>query len=106
MPGLTVFPSHANFVYLQLDERGSGRRLRNRLLEHHGLFVRECSNKVGASEDDLRLAVLPPPAQDRLVAALRIELGGARPGGSASGRESAGEDHADRAGAGHRGARR
>lgn len=74
VPGITVQPSQANFLHVRLARRGLGRRLRNRLLEAHGLYVRECSNKIGASENELRLAVLPPPAQDRLVAALQVEL--------------------------------
>ena len=74
VPGLVVRPSQANFLHLRLPRRGLGRRLRDRLLESHGLYVRECSNKIGASDSDLRLAVLPCPAQDRLVEALRLEL--------------------------------
>ena len=72
--GLTAFPSQANFIFCRLHRPGSGRILRDRLLEGHGLLVRECSNKLGGSEDELRLAVLPAPAVERLVAALRAEL--------------------------------
>ena len=74
--GLTAFPSHANFIFCRLHRPGGGRILRDRLIERHGLLVRECSNKFGGSEDELRLAVLPSPAVRRLVAALEIELAG------------------------------
>ena len=37
-------------------------------------MVRECSNKIGSSEQYLRLAVQGKAAVDSLVAALRCEL--------------------------------
>jgi histidinol-phosphate/aromatic aminotransferase/cobyric acid decarboxylase-like protein len=48
--------------------------LRDRLLGNYGLMVRECSNKAGAGEQYLRLAVQPAAAVDVLVTALRSEL--------------------------------
>jgi threonine-phosphate decarboxylase len=77
LPGLRVYPSRANFLYCQLEGPASGRELRDALLQRHGLLIRECSNKLGACEQFLRLAVLPPAAVDRLVQALRVELGDA-----------------------------
>lgn len=43
-------------------------------VNHHGLMVRECSNKVGSSEQYVRLAVQGRAAVDVLVPALRAEL--------------------------------
>jgi histidinol-phosphate/aromatic aminotransferase/cobyric acid decarboxylase-like protein len=74
VPGLTIYPSQANFLFVELPERGSGRALRDRLLRNHGLMVRECSNKIGSSEQYLRLAVQGHAAVDTLVAALHDEL--------------------------------
>ena len=74
VPGLTVFPSKANFLFVELPEGVSGRVLRDRLVVEHRVMVRECSNKIGASERHLRLAVQERAAIDRLVAALREEL--------------------------------
>lgn len=68
--GLRVYPSAANFLYCELPRGVSGRRVRDALLERHGLIVRECGNKVGSSETFLRLAVHPPPVADRLADAL------------------------------------
>ena len=48
--------------------------LRDRLLKNHGLMVRECSNKIGAGQQYLRLAVQTRTAVDVLVPALREEL--------------------------------
>jgi threonine-phosphate decarboxylase len=74
LPGLHVYPSRANFLYCKLERPASGRALRDALLTRHGLLIRECSNKLGACEQFLRLAVLPPAAVDRLVRALHAEL--------------------------------
>lgn len=72
--GLTVYPSKANFLSVELPDGMSGRRLRDRLLKNYGLMVRECSNKTGASEQYQRLAVQTRAAVDVLVRALREEL--------------------------------
>lgn len=74
VPGLKIYPSKANFVFVELAEGMSGRTLRDRLLKNYGLMVRECSNKIGSSEQYLRLAVQGKAAVDSLVAALREEL--------------------------------
>jgi len=75
VPGLQLFPSKANFLFVRLPEDISGRVLRDLLLANYGLMIRECSNKMGSSEQYLRLAVQKPPAVDVLVNALSIELG-------------------------------
>jgi len=72
--GLTVFPSAANFIFVELPEDIPGRGLRNRLLSRYGLMVRECSNKIGCSEQYFRLAVQRKEAVDVLVSALSAEL--------------------------------
>ena len=74
LPGLKIYPSQANFLFVELPEGMSGRALRDRLLTNHGLMVRECSNKIGSSEQYLRLAVQRQAAVDSLAAALRDEL--------------------------------
>jgi len=71
---LKVYPSKANFLFVELPPGVSGRKLRDRLLEHHGLMVRECSNKIGSSEQYLRVAVQRPSATDALITGLRMEL--------------------------------
>lgn len=74
VPGLRVFPSRANFLYVELPEDVPGRKLRDRLLKEYGLMVRECSNKIGSSEQYLRLAVQTKEAVDVLIPALSREL--------------------------------
>jgi histidinol-phosphate/aromatic aminotransferase/cobyric acid decarboxylase-like protein len=74
VPGITIYPSKANFLFLELPEGVSGRALRDRLLRNYGLMVRECSNKIGSSEQYLRLAVQGKAAVDALAVALHTEL--------------------------------
>jgi histidinol-phosphate/aromatic aminotransferase/cobyric acid decarboxylase-like protein len=74
VPELTLFQSKANFLFVELLDNVSGRSLRDRLLSKYGLMVRECSNKIGCSEQYLRLAVQKREAVDCLVEALKIEL--------------------------------
>ena len=74
VPGLRTYPSRANFLLSELPEGVSGKALRNVLLQEHGLVVRECSNKVGSSEQFLRNVVRRPPDTDKLIAALQTCL--------------------------------
>ncbi|HEY0430719.1 MAG TPA: aminotransferase class I/II-fold pyridoxal phosphate-dependent enzyme, partial [Pyrinomonadaceae bacterium] len=74
VPDLTVYPSRANFLFVELPEGLSGRTLRDRLLRNYGVMIRECSNKIGATEQQLRLAVQGRDAVEALVAALQNEL--------------------------------
>jgi threonine-phosphate decarboxylase len=74
VPGLVIYPSQANILFIELPDGVSGRTLRDRLLQNHGVMVRECSNKIGASEQFLRLAVQQRAAVDVLVLALGEEL--------------------------------
>src|SRR5262249_60610615 len=60
VPGLTVFPSRANFVYVRVPEPIDGVALRNWLLCEHGYLVRECGNKLGSPTPHFHLAVPPP----------------------------------------------
>jgi histidinol-phosphate/aromatic aminotransferase/cobyric acid decarboxylase-like protein len=74
VPELTLFPSQANFIFVELPENVSGRKLRDGLLKNHGVLIRECSNKIGSSERYLRLAVQKREAVDVLVQAFENEL--------------------------------
>jgi threonine-phosphate decarboxylase len=67
LPGLTVFASQGNFVLVKLPDGLSGVRLRDYLIKDHGVFVRECGNKLGSSSQFLRLVVRPQPDVRRLL---------------------------------------
>jgi histidinol-phosphate/aromatic aminotransferase/cobyric acid decarboxylase-like protein len=62
-----VFPSTANFVLVKVPAGWCGRALRNHLMTHHYVFVRECGNKLGMTSDFLRLVVRPAADVERLV---------------------------------------
>lgn len=74
IPELNVFPSHANFVFVKLDDDIDGTQLRDRLLKNHGCFVRNCSNKLGSNKQYFRIATRSHYDVDHLVRALKIEI--------------------------------
>ena len=67
IPGLTVFPSQANFLLVKLPPGWDGVELRDYLMTRHGVFVRECGNKLGITSQFLRLVVRPDDAVTELV---------------------------------------
>jgi histidinol-phosphate/aromatic aminotransferase/cobyric acid decarboxylase-like protein len=71
IPGLTVYPSQANFVLVKLPDHVEGPRLRDFLLSRHGVLIRECGNKLGITSKFVRLVVRPQEDLDRLLAGLR-----------------------------------
>lgn len=78
LPGLRVYPSQANFLYVHLEPGSgfSGPELRDRLLSEHRILVRECGNKEGSSSNHFRIAARPAAEAERLESALRNLLAG------------------------------
>ncbi|HXP84654.1 MAG TPA: threonine-phosphate decarboxylase CobD [Bryobacteraceae bacterium] len=74
--GLTVFPSAANYLLLELsDTMRSSAELRTRLIERHRILVRNCDSYEGlARRRYMRVAVRTAEENARLVAALSEEL--------------------------------
>jgi hypothetical protein len=70
LPGLTVFASQGNFVLVKLPIGKDGGQLRDYLIKEHGVFVRECGNKLGSSSQFLRLVVRPQADVRRLLTGL------------------------------------
>ncbi|MGA6167444.1 pyridoxal phosphate-dependent aminotransferase [Amycolatopsis magusensis] len=70
MPELTVFPSQANFLLVKLSTGIDGTQLRDHLYTRHGILIRECGNKLGMSNQFLRLVVRPEADVARLVAGI------------------------------------
>ena len=83
LPELTVFPSQANFLLVKLSAGIDGTLLRDHLYARHRILIRECGNKIGMSNQFLRLVVRPEADVTRLVAGI---LDHTRP------REDAGEN--------------
>ncbi|GGO84368.1 pyridoxal phosphate-dependent aminotransferase [Wenjunlia tyrosinilytica] len=77
LPGLTVFLSQGNFILVKLPDGADGVRLRDYLLAEHGVFVRECGNKLGSSSQFMRLVVRPYGDVERLLTGLQYYFYGA-----------------------------
>jgi histidinol-phosphate/aromatic aminotransferase/cobyric acid decarboxylase-like protein len=65
--GLTVFPSQGNFVLVKLPTDWSGVGMRDYLVANHGVYTRECGNKLGMTSQFMRLVVRPAADVDRLM---------------------------------------
>ncbi|MEV6291188.1 histidinol-phosphate transaminase [Streptomyces sp. NPDC051896] len=80
LPGLTVYPSQGNFLFVRLPVGAEGTVVRDRMLTEHRILVRECGNKIGSSSRFLRLVVRPQVDVRRLVSGLEHVLYGSRRG--------------------------
>lgn len=80
LPGLTVYPSQGNFLFVRLPVGAEGTVVRDRMLTEHRILVRECGNKIGSSSRFLRLVVRPQADVRRLVSGLEQVLYGSRRG--------------------------
>jgi threonine-phosphate decarboxylase len=69
--GLDVYPTGANFVLFKITTGLTAAELQSRLLDGHGMYVRDCSNKVGMDRFHIRVASQGREKDARLVAALR-----------------------------------
>ncbi|MFE2461328.1 pyridoxal phosphate-dependent aminotransferase [Streptomyces sp. NPDC059402] len=85
LPGLTVYPSQGNFLFVRLPVGAEGTAVRDRLLTEHRILVRECGNKIGSSSRFLRLVVRPQVDVRRLVSGLEQVLYGAGRGAAVPG---------------------
>ncbi|GAB2750897.1 pyridoxal phosphate-dependent aminotransferase [Streptomyces bullii] len=83
LPGLTVYPSQGNFLFVRLPVGAEGTVVRDRLLTEHRILVRECGNKIGSSSRFLRLVVRPQVDVRRLVSGLEQVLYGSSRKGAA-----------------------
>jgi histidinol-phosphate/aromatic aminotransferase/cobyric acid decarboxylase-like protein len=75
IPGLTVFPSQGNFILVKLPTEWSGVALRDYLVANHGVYTRECGNKLGMTSQFMRLVVRPGRDVDRLIDGM-LDYGG------------------------------
>jgi histidinol-phosphate aminotransferase len=73
MPGLTVYPTGANFVLIRCQGLPA-RELFRRLLEEHGILVRDVSNGAELAEC-LRISIGTPDDMEAVLSALGAILG-------------------------------
>jgi histidinol-phosphate/aromatic aminotransferase/cobyric acid decarboxylase-like protein len=79
IPGMTVFPSQGNFILVKLPPSWAGVELRDHLVANHGVYTRECGNKLGMTSQFMRLVVRPAADVTRLIAGMRDYSGQWRP---------------------------
>lgn len=70
---VTVYPSAANFLLVELPPSMSASRLAN-ALRKQGLLIRDCSSIPGLNNRTVRMAVRTPAQNHRLMTALRALL--------------------------------
>lgn len=70
----TVYPTHSNFIFVKLRDDINGTELRDRMLQNHGCFIRNCGNKLGSSEQYFRIAARPADDVNHLIEAFKREL--------------------------------
>ncbi len=69
--GFKVFPSAANYLLVRLASTlSTAAELKEELLVHHRLLIRDCANFDGLTTQDFRVAVRLPHENDRLIEAL------------------------------------
>ena len=74
IPSLEVYPTGANFLLFKVLKGMTANALQMRLLDEHGMYVRDCSNKLGMDTFHIRVASQGRAKDMRLVAALRTLL--------------------------------
>lgn len=71
IPGLKVYPTGSNFILLRINFGPDSRTVQERLLEEYGLYVRDCSNKIGLDRYHIRVASQGQANDLRLISALQ-----------------------------------
>jgi threonine-phosphate decarboxylase len=71
IPRLQVYPTGANFVLFKICNGMTAGELQARLLNDYGMYVRDCSNKLGMDAYHIRVASQGREKDARLVEALR-----------------------------------
>ena len=69
LPGCTLFPAHANFLFMELPRGWHGGKLTEQL-RREGLLIRDCSSVPGANRRSIRIAVRSREDNDRLLKSL------------------------------------
>jgi threonine-phosphate decarboxylase len=75
IPGIHVYPTGANFVLFKIKGGMTATEMQARLLDEHGMYVRDCSNKTGMDDFHIRVASQGRDKDSKLVCALAALLG-------------------------------
>jgi histidinol-phosphate/aromatic aminotransferase/cobyric acid decarboxylase-like protein len=71
VPSLEVYPTGANFVLFKVVNGMTATELQTKLLEEEGMYVRDCSNKLGMDAFHIRVASQGREKDSSLVKVLR-----------------------------------
>lgn len=71
IPGFKVYPTGSNFILLKATSGISAYDLQMRLLQEFGVYVRDCSNKVGLDKSHIRVASKGRKKDKILIKALK-----------------------------------
>jgi len=71
LDGYKIYPTGSNFILIRIDFDLTARQLQMQLLEYYGLYVRDCSNKIGLDQYHIRVASQGEANDEKLVVALR-----------------------------------
>jgi len=71
LDGYKIYPTGSNFILIRINFEMTAQQLQMQLLEHYGLYVRDCSNKKGLDNYHIRVASQGVANDEKLVAALR-----------------------------------
>lgn len=69
--GYKVYNTGSNFILLKITNGATAHELQTKLLEEYGLYVRDCSNKVGLDKFHIRVASQGHKKDKFLIKALR-----------------------------------
>jgi threonine-phosphate decarboxylase len=69
--GIDTYPTGANFVLFKIKGGMTSGELQTRLLNEHGMYVRDCSNKIGMDNFHIRVASQGREKDAKLVEALQ-----------------------------------
>jgi len=72
IPQIKVFDTWSNFILFKiLDDRFNSMQIRDHLLSRHGLYVRDCSRKLGLGDRFIRVGTNLPAENARLIEAIQ-----------------------------------
>jgi len=70
LKGYKIYPTGSNFILVRINYGLNAHDLQMRLLEEYGLYVRDCSNKIGLDDFHIRVASQGETNDEKLVNAL------------------------------------
>lgn len=70
LQGYKIYETGSNFILIRINHGLNAKQLQMRLLEEYGLYVRDCSNKIGLDDFHIRVASQGEQNDEKLVKAL------------------------------------